>query len=213
MVVTYDMGQIIILNGTPRSGKSSIAKVIQDTFEGLWLNLGVDPFKERIHPKRTSPGIGLRPGGEGPHLEPIIEKLYAGMYESIAAHSRLGLNVVVDVGHHDCYSKPLGILPSCARRLDGCPVLFIGVRCPVEVIMERRRQTWKADWNPGDPIPEAIQRWQEEVHRPGIYDFEVDTSTMNPDECAEAILKHLKGGATPTAFDKLADMTGNNAEQ
>jgi len=29
------------------------------------------------------------------------EKLYQAMYEAIVAHSRLGLNVVVDVGHHD----------------------------------------------------------------------------------------------------------------
>ena len=33
-------GQIIILNGAPRSGKSSIVTVIQETFDGVWLNLG-----------------------------------------------------------------------------------------------------------------------------------------------------------------------------
>ena len=32
MVQTDAAGQIVILNGTPRSGKSSIAAVIQDTF-------------------------------------------------------------------------------------------------------------------------------------------------------------------------------------
>ncbi len=35
-------GQIIILNGAPRSGKSSIVAVIQETFDGPWMNLGVD---------------------------------------------------------------------------------------------------------------------------------------------------------------------------
>ncbi len=39
-----DPGWIIILNGAPRSGKSSIVGVIQDTFEGPWMNLGVDTF-------------------------------------------------------------------------------------------------------------------------------------------------------------------------
>ncbi|MCP4362394.1 MAG: chloramphenicol phosphotransferase, partial [Chloroflexi bacterium] len=57
------LGQIIILNGVPRSGKSSIVKVIQETFDGPWMNLGVDVFKERIIPNRYSPSIGLRPGG------------------------------------------------------------------------------------------------------------------------------------------------------
>src|SRR5690242_14113033 len=130
-------GQIVILNGTPRSGKSSIANVIQNTFEGVWMNLGVDRFKQ-MTPERYQPGIGLRPGGERPDLEPLIATLYLAMYESIAQHSRLGLNVVVDVGHHDAYSVPRKILPRCAQQLQGIPVLFVGVRCPLEVIMQRR---------------------------------------------------------------------------
>jgi chloramphenicol 3-O phosphotransferase len=35
-------GQIIILNGTLRSGKSSIAATIQERFSGVWMNIGVD---------------------------------------------------------------------------------------------------------------------------------------------------------------------------
>ncbi|MGV0105471.1 hypothetical protein NSTCB13_04208 [Nostoc sp. DSM 114160] len=31
---TQELGQIIILNGVPRSGKSSIVAVIQETFDG-----------------------------------------------------------------------------------------------------------------------------------------------------------------------------------
>src|SRR6266487_840750 len=129
-------GQIVILNGTPRSGKSSIATVIQNTFEGVWMNLGVDQFKQ-MTPERYQPGIGLRPGGERPDLEPLVVLLYHGMYEAIGIHSRPGLNVVVDVGHHDAYFVPRRILPDCARRLSGLPVLFVGVRCPIAVVMER----------------------------------------------------------------------------
>ena len=36
-------GQIVILNGTPRAGKSSIAAVIQETFPGPWMKLGSTP--------------------------------------------------------------------------------------------------------------------------------------------------------------------------
>ena len=64
-------GQIIILNGTPRSGKSSIAAVIQERFEGLWMNMGVDHFMQ-MTPTQYQPGIGLRPGGERPDLEGVI---------------------------------------------------------------------------------------------------------------------------------------------
>src|SRR5688500_6119372 len=107
-------GQIVILNGVPRSGKSSIAAAIQETFDGPWMSLGVDVFIREVTPPRYRPGVGLRPGGERPALEPLVRLFYAGMYEAIAAHSRLGLNVVADGGHHDAYSRPLHILAECA---------------------------------------------------------------------------------------------------
>jgi len=202
-------GQIVILNGAPRSGKSSIVDVIQETFDGVWMNLGVDHFF-RATPPRLRPGIGLRPGGgERPDLEPLVPALYAAMYESIAAHSRLGLNVVVDVGHHDAYEKPLNILADCARRLAGLPVLFVGVRCPIEVIMERRhvsqpgREQQYLIGTPDDPIPAPVQRWQDDVHKPGVYDLEVDTSQLTPEQCAGAIRQHLDDGPG-TAFQRLA---------
>jgi chloramphenicol 3-O phosphotransferase len=203
--MTQTPGQIIILNGTPRSGKSSIAAVIQDTFEGVWLNMGVDRFMQ-MTPDRYLPGIGLRPGGERPDLEPLISTLYRAMYASIAAHSRLGVNVVVDVGHHDAYASSQQILPQCARILSGLPVLFVGVRCPLEVIMERRRATGWTTAAADAPIPPPVRLWQEAVHTPGIYDLEVDTSQQSPEESAALIRQHLATGGTASAFEQLAAM-------
>jgi chloramphenicol 3-O phosphotransferase len=198
-------GQIVILNGTPRSGKSSIATVIQNTFNGVWMNLGVDRFKQ-MTPERYQPGIGLRPGGERPDLEPLIVILYHAMYEAIAQHSRLGLNVVVDVGHHDAYSVPRGILPACAKQLSSLPVLFVGVCCPLEVIMQRRRTTWHVDSSDDDSVPQPVILWQQAVHVPGIYDLEVDTSVLSSEECADLIRQHLENGPPPTAFQRLANL-------
>ncbi|TPK59524.1 chloramphenicol phosphotransferase [Mesorhizobium sp. B2-4-19] len=200
-------GQIVILNVAPRSGKSSIARAIQESFDGAWMNLGVDSYAQII-PPRLRPGIGLRPGGERPDLEVFVPRLYAALYESIAAHSRLGLNVVTDVGHHDAYSGPLDCLADCARRLAGLPVLFVGVRCPIEIIMERRAAggtgrgyvTGSSD----DPTPLPVRLWQEAVHRPGVYDLEVDTSVLSPEQCAQAIRQRLRDGAQPGAIERLA---------
>jgi chloramphenicol 3-O phosphotransferase len=206
------LGQIVILNGAPRSGKSSIARAIQETFDGTWMNLGVDAY-ELVTPPRYRPGIGLRPGGERPDLEAIVPTLYAALYETIAAHSRLGLNVVTDVGHHTSYSKPLNILADCAFRLKGLPVLFVGVRCPLHEIMKRRRHS-----EPGregrylvgssdDPVPLPVRRWQSAVHEPGIYDLEVDTSLLTPPECAQAIRGCLDQGLQlASAFETIAGM-------
>lgn len=197
-------GQVVILNGAPRSGKSSIAAAIQETFDGVWMNLGVDHFKH-MTPARFQPGIGLRPGGERPDLEPLVVRLYRAMYEAVAAHSRLGLNVVADTVHHDAYSVPRHILPACARLLRDLPVLFVGVRCPVEVVRQRRRATWGGTGHTGSAtIEDPVARWDEAVHTPGTYDLELDTSTLPPESCAALIARHLADGPPPTAFHRLA---------
>jgi chloramphenicol 3-O phosphotransferase len=198
-------GQIVILNGTPRSGKTSIATEIQKTFDGVWMNLGGSQFK-KMTPHRFQPGIGLRPGGEVPDLEPLVVTLYQAMYESIAIHSHLGINIVVDVWHHDEYSAPRGILTNCTRILKGLPVLFVGVRCPIEVIMQRRIATWNAGYEQDGSVPKPVKLWQETVHVPGIYDLEVDTSVLSPEECARLILQRLEEGPPPTAFQSIENM-------
>ncbi len=59
---TAPPGWVVVLNGAPRSGKSSIAAVIQAAFEGPWLNLGVDVFSQHVTPPRYRPGMGTAPG-------------------------------------------------------------------------------------------------------------------------------------------------------
>ncbi|KKB85661.1 chloramphenicol phosphotransferase [Devosia limi DSM 17137] len=210
--MTARPGRIVILNGVPRSGKSSIVAALQQT--GPWINLGVDVYAKAM-PRQLLPGIGLRPGGERPDLEPMLPVLFAGLYDSIAAHARLGLDVVADLGHHDSYSTPLGILPDCARRLAGLPVLFVGIHCPIEVIMARRNadpQGIYASSSDGS-VPEPVRRWQDGVHRPGIYDLDVDTAQLSSEQCAAAILALLDCGVAGfTAFEQLARLQGSNPQ-
>ena len=82
--------------------------------------------------------------------------------------------------------------------LQDLPAYFVGVRCPVEVIVARRDADpgggGGGGWAPTSPapdgsIPDVVLRWERAVHDPGMYDLEVDTSTSSPDECAAAILR------------------------
>jgi len=192
-VGTATPGQIVILNGVPRSGKSSIARALQERGPGVWVNLGVDASTSAL-PERFRPGIGFRPGGERPDLEDLVVTLYAALWESVAAHATLGLNVVVDVGMHDAYAAPRGIAHEAARRLEALPVLVVGVRCPVDVIWERRRTLWGQDVRDADDqAVAAVERWQSAVHDPMDYDLEVDTSTLSPAQCADVIVARLSG--------------------
>ncbi len=197
--------------GSPGGLSNSIVRVVQDTFEGVWMNLGVDVFARGVTPKRYQPGIGLRPGpgpgfgGDYPELESLVPAFYTAVYESIAAHSRQGLNVVTDGGHHGAIHPD--VLGDCARRLAGLPVLFVGVRCPIEAIMNRRNESPPGRYVVGSPdetVPPPVLLWQEEVHKPGIYDLEVDTSLLSPQDCAEEIRQRLAEGPPGTAFQQLA---------
>jgi chloramphenicol 3-O phosphotransferase len=195
-------GQLVILNGAPRSGKSSIVAAIQQTFEDVWVNLGVDVAR-RMTPPRLQPGIGLRPGEAGHHTAPFLPVLYAALYDSVAAHSRLGLNVAVDVGHYDA-----AVLAEAAQRLNGLPVLFVGVRCPIEVILERRRAAKTDQYvtsSENGPIPAPVLRWQREVHGDWTYDLELDTSQLSPAQCASAIKDRLRNGPPALAFAELKE--------
>ncbi len=173
---------------------------LQELSEGVWINLGVDVARATT-PARLQPGIGLRPGETGHPAAPYVPILYAALYESVAAHSRLGLNVAVDVGHYDAET-----LADAAARLAGLPVLFVGVHCPLETIMERRRVAGKeryATAAAGEPVPPPVLRWQHEVHGDWAYDLELDTSRLSASECAAAVAKRLRG-SPPAAFARLA---------
>ena len=196
----------MILNGAPRSGKSSIAAAIQETFPGVWVNIGVDAARA-MTPPALQPGVGLRPGEPHHPAAATVPVLYAALWESVAAHARLGLNVVVDVGLYE-----LEVAQDAARRLAALPVLFVGVRCDVETIMARRRAAGAhvyAVGEPSEPVPQPVLRWQREVHAHWSYDIDVDTATQTPQHCAVAIRSRLDGKRPAKAFAQIAEGSGD----
>jgi chloramphenicol 3-O phosphotransferase len=200
-----DPGQIVILNGAPRSGKTSICRALQERGPGVWVNLGVDSSVKSI-PPQFFPGMGLRPGGERPDLENLVLLSYTALYESVAIHARLGFHVVVDVGLHESYSKPLHVRRRCAQRLEGLPVLCVGVHCPTELIWRRREQTWGQPLRTASSeLRDAVERWQKAVHANMSYDLELDTSCLTPGQCADLIATRLHDGPPGEAFHELAN--------
>ena len=152
-------------------------------------------------PGRLQPGIGLRPGEREHPAAATVPLLYAALWESVAAHARLRLNVVVDVGLYD-----IAIATAAAERLAGIPVLFVGVRCDLETIMQRRRSAGSQRYvvaPEGEPVPEPVLRWQDEVHARWTYDLDVDTSAHTPEECAAEIRTRLGEKPPPGAFARI----------
>lgn len=200
-------GRIILLNGAPRAGKSTIAAAIQEAQPGKWVNFGADVFIRHVLPPELRPGIGLRPPVPGDEKEAAciarqVPQLYHAFHCAIAALCESGMNVVADIAYHDAYAKPERDARECFVDLD---VFFVGVHCPIETIMERRNAGQEGREGeyataPKGEIPEAVLRWQEEVHRGRKYDYEVDTSEMEAEDCAETILSAFEAGP-PWSFD------------
>lgn len=203
---------IVILNGPPRSGKSSIAAAMQESLDGIWINFGVDSFGA-MTPQRLQPGVGLRPGGERPDLEPGVEALYRGLFAAVAALADSGLNVVVDVGMHEDYARPLPVRAMAAAALRDRQVLFVGVDCALEVARQRRRETWGGQgFAPSATGDDPVRRWHHAVHHPGDYDLQLDTGGLPPEQCAALIGTRLRDGLTPSAlFGDTADDAATGA--
>jgi chloramphenicol 3-O phosphotransferase len=199
-------GRVVVLNGVARAGKSTLARAIQESVPGVWMHLGLDAHKACTPPNRQ-PGVGLRPGANQvpAEIEACVPTLYAALFESIAVHARFGLDVVVDASFHDSYTRRYGILEDCARRLTGHETLFVGVRCPVETVWERRARTWGQQLGEvGQDVVDAVELAQVATHAHRGYDLEVDTSQMSAESCAAVIARRLADGPRGTALAAIA---------
>ncbi len=65
---------------------------------------------------------------------------------------------------------------------------------------------WHVGYAEDGSLSKPVSLWQQSVHVPGIYDLELDTSILSPEECVGMILKRLEDGPPPTAFQRIAGM-------
>ena len=140
-------GQIVIINGTSGSGKSTTAELFQKRADDYWLLYGIDHFLAGTQPAhyghhgpKSREGIHAEPADpadpDGPLkwvLGPRGVQAFAALHEWLAASSRVGCNIVFD--HLLMTQTP--VLADCAWRLDGLPVLLVTLKPPFEVLEKR----------------------------------------------------------------------------
>ena len=201
-------GKIILLNGTSSSGKTVIAKALQEIMEGYYIHTGIDHYLERIPEKFHVISDGKNPSAvEGIlwvfpdsgqrltelRLGPAAINLMKGMYHAVAALADEGNDLILD----DVIFDPRA-LREAANVLPAYNTLFVGVRCPLEVAKQREQER-------GDRTLGLVEAHYDIVHSHGIYDLEMDTSVFTPTECASQIKDRLQNGPPPTAIQKLRD--------
>ncbi|SEO51909.1 chloramphenicol 3-O phosphotransferase [Actinacidiphila rubida] len=179
-----------MLNGGSSSGKSTLARRLQDLLPEAWLTLGtdtlVDALPGRLRSSHTdgaagaagadgTDGIGIADSGEVVTGEEF-RRLDEAWARGVAAIVRAGVPVVVD-------EVFLGGPRSQARwraALAGTDVLWVGVRCDPEVAAAREAAR-------GDRVGGMARLQAELVHRGVEYDLEVDSGKGTPEDCAAAV--------------------------
>lgn len=180
-------GRVVILNGVPRSGKSTLARAVQTHVPGRWINWGVDAFNATL-PASLMPGIGLRPGGERPDLEDALPALFAAYFSALAGFAHQGFDVVADLGLHRDYASPLDPMTIMHAELAGLDLLLVGIECSIETIMARRNVDPQDGFYASGPgIPAPVQRWQEAIHAGKSYDLRLDMGVLEPSQAAERL--------------------------
>ena len=160
---------IIFLNGTSSSGKTTLAKTLQQQLSEVYLHVPLDSFGVMFPESKL---------GDPELCALAAPKLFAGFYRSIAALIDCGNKVIVDsvVQEHQ-----IKMFESLFAPFD---VVYVAVRCPLEQV--EKREVARGDRNIG------LARSQfAEIHRFLRYDIEVDTYRNSADECAALIGQFL----------------------
>lgn len=185
-------GTVVFLNGASSSGKTTIARALLGRLDGVYLHLAVDDFLSALLAPYLEPEEGFEPpAGLQEALNAYLPAMASAYHAAVAALAAGGVNLIVDHVLQDP-----AWLRECVERLAGGPVLFVGVRCPLE---ELERREAGRDREPG------TARYQyDRVHAHGLYDVEVDTSIDSVEANAGQIAAAL-GDLDPgtSAFRRL----------
>ncbi|QDH60937.1 AAA family ATPase [Pandoraea pnomenusa] len=172
-------GRVIVLNGPSSSGKSTLAKYLRENLEQQHLHVELDAFR-RMEPAQYW-------DVEKPTIQVRVAALCRAINATVATFSRHGEAVIVDhVLSADAWRYLL-------EDLSELPVLIVGVFCELDVL--KGREATRGDRK----IGLAASQFRS-IHANRHYDYVVDTSSTNADECGRRVLEWLDTQPAPAAF-------------
>ncbi|MEV6275096.1 chloramphenicol phosphotransferase [Nocardia sp. NPDC051832] len=188
-------GRVIFLNGTSSSGKTTLARAIQDASESPVLRWGIDGLFAMVPPKwgggldgpLSRDGFWYDRSQRDVGGEPLVVVRYGAVglrmlrsaAAAVGAFARGGNDVVVD----EMLLSP-ELMPVWMSALSGLDVSVVAVTCPLEIA--ERREVARGN-------ERGVARGHARtVHRHEVrYDLTVDTSVATPAELAETVLRRV----------------------
>ncbi|GGP25760.1 chloramphenicol phosphotransferase CPT family protein [Silvimonas amylolytica] len=175
--------QVIVLNGTSSSGKTSIARALQDMLPLQYVNFSIDSVLDALPPTdlaRLQRGDIITRNGHD------WQKLVRGYHFALPGLLQAGLRLIVDNAW--CHADETREL---LTELAGYRVILVGVQCDLEQVEQREHAR-------GDR-PAGLARWEfERVHQHMQYDVLLDTSQTSAQASAEILAGRLQ--AVPGAY-------------
>lgn len=201
------MSKVILLNGASSSGKSSIAKHLQDILEAPFFHINVDLVLD-ITPSRLKLVDPLLENealegfywttydnGKEKYLESKTgitgQKLVRAVYLFIKTLIDSEINLIID----DVFFSQERI-KTYLELINHNDVYLIGVKCNLQQL--EYRENLRSDRR----IGEARGQYHL-VHENINYDFTVDTTNLSSLECAWKIASFISEVSYPHAFKKL----------
>ena len=187
--------QIIHLNGPSSSGKSTIAKALQEAFDVPFLHIGIDIVIEMMPKKLNNLEGGSAPDGfswrgssderglqmQELQMGPFAEKMCSTFKELVLTLAKLGHYIIIDD-----VSLIKKEIESWKQLLKEYKVLWVGVNAPLSLLEEResRRE---------DRIKGSARAQYFKVHSGIQYDLDCDTSLEALEDIVATIKRRIDG--------------------
>jgi len=173
--------QIIYLNGSSSSGKTTFAKALQDAFEEPFLHVGIDKIIGWMPEKINDWTGGHAPlgfswkKGKDPHGHPTHE-LQAGPFaQKIGKTFQEIVLTLAKMGHYlilDDVSFGKEQVDEWKKLLKGFRVLWVGVNADLPVLEQREKER-------GDRMVGSARAQFYKIHTDVTYDLEINTHEVS----------------------------------
>ncbi|NGX46777.1 MAG: Chloramphenicol 3-O phosphotransferase [Chlamydiae bacterium] len=188
------MSKIIYLNGPSSSGKTTLAKALQESFDEPFLHLGIDKIIGFMPRKINNWEGGDAPQGFcwKPDTDPTGHPTYhvhAGPFAKKIVRSLKDIALLLASQHYNLIIDDVAFgaieVEEWKQALKNYHVLYVGVTTSLE-ILEAREQAR------GDRCLGSARGQYFKVHENVEYDLEIDTHTHSLEENIGKILDALK---------------------
>ncbi len=168
------MATVVVLNGTSSSGKTTIARAVQELAPRVFLNFSIDNI---VYTLPRSALDRIEAGADISDLR--YPELVRAYYACVRQLLDLGHDLIIDnaITHRDRAEL-------VTAAVTGHRAIMVGLHCPPDVLAERERI--RGDRQIGIAVAQS-----DRIHLWLRYDLEIDTTRVSAHDAAQEILRLL----------------------